>query len=71
MDTFTFAASAGIWNNLSTDIICGGQCIDEIKHFIYNPLFKKLHRWWTKYHLKDDSQIPENVFAEMKKLIIG
>lgn len=43
-----------IWNNLHTDIICGGQCLDEMLPFFKrNNLFLKLYGWWKKYHLNN------------------
>lgn len=46
---------ASIWNGNHTDIICGGQCLDEIKEFrdnLKNPeLFDELYDLWRKYHL--------------------
>lgn len=43
-----------LWNATHTDIIMGGQCLDEFAKFdelFCNPLFKKLHRLWRAYHL--------------------
>ena len=40
-----------IWNNLKTDIVCGGQCLDEIAEYIKTPLFKELYKYWKLYHL--------------------
>lgn len=52
-----FTASANVWNNLHTDIIAGGQCIDTIyKHIpsIWgNPLYIKIMELWKKHHLND------------------
>lgn len=43
-----------VWNNLKTDIISGGQNLDELKpYFKHDPLFNKLHRIWKLYHLND------------------
>ena len=48
-----FTASGDIWNSKRTDIICGGQCLDEIRKFIKNDTFKKIYRLWKLYHLND------------------
>ena len=43
-----------VWNNLKTDIVSGGQNLDELKpYFKYDLLFNKLHRIWKLYHLND------------------
>jgi len=44
-----------IWNATHTDIVMGGQCLDELASFdelFCNPLFKKLYRLWKAHHLK-------------------
>lgn len=40
-----------IWNNLKTDVVCGGQCLDEIKKYIKSPLFLEIYKFWKLYHL--------------------
>ena len=43
-----------IWNSKHSDIICGGQCLDEIKcYFRNNRTFKEVYRLWKLYHLND------------------
>lgn len=42
-----------IWNTRETDIVCGGQCLDEIAKYISNDKFNKIYDWWKKYHLND------------------
>lgn len=45
-----------VWNSKHTDIIMGGQCLDEMAKFnslANNSLFCKLHRLWQKWHLND------------------
>lgn len=53
----TFSASADVWNNLHTDIIMGGQCLDELNERFYkirhNSKFKEILDLWHKYHLND------------------
>jgi len=43
-----------VWNSKHTDIVMGGQCLDhmmEYSELSRNPLFRKLYKWWTLYHL--------------------
>ena len=43
-----------VWNSKHTDIVMGGQCLDEMKKFKelrFNTLFNKLYKWWELYHL--------------------
>ena len=64
-----FTACAKVWNNIHTDIVAGGQMIDDL----YNEfetlrdslLYKTIMQLWKKYHLHDISNIP----AEDKELI--
>lgn len=42
-----------IWNGRHTDIVCGGQCLDEIAEYIHSSKFKKIYRLWKLYHLND------------------
>ena len=48
-----FSACAFVWNIYQTDIICGGQCLDEIKKYIHNKTFNIIYRLWKLYHLND------------------
>ena len=64
-----FTACANVWNNIHSDIVAGGQMVDdlynefpEIRHSI---LYETILRLWKKYHLKDVSNIPK----EDKELI--
>lgn len=53
-DKDVFSASADVWNNLETDIIMGGQCLDDIyPHLKNNSKFKKIYDWWKEWHLND------------------
>ena len=41
-----------IWNHPHTDIICGGQCLDEMhKYLRNNATFAKIYQIWKRYHL--------------------
>jgi hypothetical protein len=47
---------ADVWNARRTDIVAGGQILDELDKFKYlggNELFQKIHRLWKAYHLND------------------
>ena len=52
-DKKIFSVSGEIWNSRKTNILCGGQCLDEIAEYIKTPLFKTIHRLWKQYHLND------------------
>lgn len=52
----TFSASADVWNNLHTDTIMGGQCLDELVKYPSignNKIFNEILDLWHKYHLND------------------
>ena len=43
-----------LWNATHTDVVMGGQCLDELAQFeslTSNTLFNKLYRLWSLYHL--------------------
>ena len=40
-----------IWNGQHTDIVCGGQCIDEIAKYINTPKMQAIQAMWKKWHL--------------------
>lgn len=48
-----FSASGEIWNARHTDIICAGQCLDEIAECVEDETFKKIHRLWKLHHNND------------------
>ncbi len=49
---YEFSACGYVWNSLQTDIICGGQCLDEMKKFLgKNKDFNQVYTWWKLYHL--------------------
>lgn len=55
-DKPTLSICGYLWNSAHTDIVMGGQCLDELTQFdsmFCNPLFKKLYRLWKAYHLND------------------
>ena len=47
-----FTASGNVWNSKHTDIIMGGQCIDDLGQYLkYNKTYKEILNLWQKYHL--------------------
>ena len=56
-----FSVSADVWNNIHTDIIMGGQCLDSIYEKFSPQLaeidnlseFEVVRDLWKKYHLND------------------
>lgn len=57
-----FAACVSIWNNIHSDIVAGGQMIDdlynEFARFRGSILYKTIRQLWEKYHCKNISNIP-------------
>lgn len=52
----TFRASANVWNSTKTDIVAGGQCLDELnkyKSLRDDKEFSLIYEMWQKYHLND------------------
>ena len=64
-----FTACAEVWNNIHTDIVAGGQMIDDLYNGFaalrFSVLYKTIMQLWEKYHLHNISNIPE----EDKELI--
>ena len=49
-----FSACANVWNSKQTDIICGGQCLDDLVPFFQdNLVYMIIFSMWKKYHLND------------------
>lgn len=48
-----FSVCGNIWNTAKSDIVAGGQCLDEIKEYVKNPIFDEIYRLWNLYHLND------------------
>jgi hypothetical protein len=65
-----FTASADVWNTRLTDVLMGGQCLDDIAGFFPdNQLFHKILRLWKLYHLNNmHPGIPEQEEAVGKWL---
>ena len=50
----TLSVCGNVWNAKKTDIIIGGQCLDELlQYFKNNILFMEIYRLWKDYHLND------------------
>lgn len=67
-----FTASGSIWNRLHSDIISGGQNLDEIaKNFPDNVTVAKIHTIWKNYHLNDmnaGTQLQEDWISTQKSI---
>ncbi len=52
-----FSVCADLWNASHTDILMGGQCIDDLYNDFtelrQNPLYCEIMELWQKYHLND------------------
>jgi hypothetical protein len=64
-----FTACAGVWNNIHSDIVAGGQTIDDLCNKFPvlrgSILYETILRLWKEYHLHNIANIP----AEDKELI--
>ena len=47
--------SGNIWNKNKSDILAGGQMLDDLVEYFFNTStgFKDVHRLWKLYHLND------------------
>lgn len=45
------AICGNVWNARHTDIVSGGQNLDEMAKYIKSAKFKEIHRLWKLYHL--------------------
>ena len=49
-----FSASCDVWNSRHTDIVMGGQCLDDVQPYMDgNSLFGEIVDFWKKHHLND------------------
>ena len=51
-----FSASCEVWNGKHTDIVMGGQCLDEVARLCplkYNKRYKEILGLWKRNHLND------------------
>lgn len=62
-----FAASAYVWDPLGIDIVCGGQCLEELVPFIPDPAFQEIVHLWRRYHLNDMHAGTPEQEAEVKR----
>lgn len=47
-----FSACGEVWNHLKTDIVQGGQCVDELAAlFPRDKLAQRIRETWSRYHL--------------------
>ena len=76
-----FTVQCEAWNNLQTDIVWGGQCIDTLMEqcpeLRKDKTYMRIHDLWKKHHLNGiygDNRgfhhvIPDGDMAEIKKLL--
>ena len=68
-----FSVCGELWNNLHTDIIRGGQCVDslaeEFKTLSRNKLYQEMLALWKAYHLKKKSEIPTEIVNRINELV--
>jgi hypothetical protein len=47
-----FSATGDLWNHLKTDIVWGGQCVDQLAAlFPHDKRARRIKETWAKYHL--------------------
>ena len=70
-----FTVCANLWNCLHTDILWGGQCVDELAEefpiLAHNKQYKRMMELWKECHLKNMSEIPNNIVDEINKIVEG
>lgn len=66
-----FAASAKVWNPRGTDIVCGGQCLEELVPFIPDPAFQEIVHLWRRYHLNNMHAGTPEQETEVKRWLDG
>lgn len=65
-----FTASGSVWNNLHTDSIMGGQCLDSLMKFPSiknNKTYLKIYRLWKHHHLNNMNAGTPEQSAALKK----
>lgn len=63
-----FTACGDVWNSKQTDIIAGGQCLDELYKFLgKNKTYQMIYTWWKNYHLNDSNPGTEKQMAALKE----
>lgn len=51
---YEFSASGEVWNGSHTDIVMGGQCLDDMKRMRFRKNggeFDRIYAWWKVWHL--------------------
>ena len=68
-----FTVSGRLWNHIRSDIIQGGQCVDdlaeEFKELASNERYMKIVELWKGYHLKRVSQIPADALERINAIL--
>ena len=76
-----FTAVADVWNSKHTDIIAGGQMLEELQkefpRLKFNIIYNTIIELWRKYHCKNISNIPaedkekiELLFSDIEREIL-
>ena len=69
---YEFSASGGFWNNIHSDYIQCGQCLDTMIQFQRDitpenrAILKKVFGWWKLYHLNDMNAGSRNQIKAVK-----
>jgi hypothetical protein len=68
-----FTASGNVCSHIHTDIVAGGQCLDDIierfPRFKNSTLYSTIFDLWQKYHLKNVSNIPAEDSRKIELLV--
>lgn len=68
-----FTVCGELWNNLHTDIIRGGQCVDtlaaDFPALRRNGKYMEMKHLWALYHLKPVSKIPASVVERINEIL--
>lgn len=68
----SFSVTARVWNNTMTDIVMGGQCLDEIGSVpVNNALFQEIKALWKKNHMEHTRNISLTDMKRIKEIMAG
>ena len=66
-----FTACCDVWNSKHTDIVMGGQCLDDVadccRELRHNRLYKEILGLWQRNHLNDMHAGTERQEEEIKR----
>jgi hypothetical protein len=67
-----FSVSGDVWNASHTDIIRGGQCVDDIiKHYAKDENSRNIRALWEVFHLQQMDAIPERFRTAIVAFVSG